>query len=330
MFKDNIFVAAADSSTLWWSTDGKTWNYPDMPSGSANFSAIAYDDNGHFVVVANDYGTSYYSSGAPDPTNKTKWEWKVGSGIDNKAQLNDVTYGDKFVAVGLNNSMPAVYSSVTEETTPIGQKWTAATGLSGSNALKAVVFAPDQPTYKYVAVGNGGTIWHSPDGKQWTQDTISDTCNFQDVTYAAGTFVAVADNGAIWVATTGNSGPEWDKAVINSSSNPIALYSVAASDTVKGSDSAFVAVGGSDYPEVWYSPNGATRWSPGQFCLQDEKTRALTCNSYGYYCGDCRAMSAVEYDNGWFTVVPDEYLDAGENYPSMHSNNGGVKWTQID
>jgi hypothetical protein len=71
-------------------------------------------------------------------------------------------------------------------TVPFGQAWT----------YNAVGAAPDFRDVSYgagvfVAVGNGGAIYSSPDAVTWTARTPPNTPNYSDIAYANGRFVVV-------------------------------------------------------------------------------------------------------------------------------------------
>jgi hypothetical protein len=59
-YANNLFVAVADQSTIWYSSDGKNWTIATGLSGEANFNDITYANN-TFVAVA-DEGTIWWSS----------------------------------------------------------------------------------------------------------------------------------------------------------------------------------------------------------------------------------------------------------------------------
>ena len=92
-YADNLFVAVADQSTIWYSPDGKTWTIATGLSGEANFRDITYGNN-TFVAVA-DEGTIWLS-----PDGK---QWKIANEIPPDGPditFNKVAFGaGQFVAV---------------------------------------------------------------------------------------------------------------------------------------------------------------------------------------------------------------------------------------
>jgi len=53
----------------------------------------------------------------------------------------------------------------------------------------------------FVAVGNSGVIWTSPDGTTWTSRTTPGTDNMYSVAWSGSLFVAVGNGGVIWTAS---------------------------------------------------------------------------------------------------------------------------------
>lgn len=124
----------------------------------------------------------------------------------------------------------------------------------------------------WVAVGQGGFIATSPDGKKWTKRSAGIKRDFNDVAYGNGRFVAVCkapDTGSgakIWVST--NNGATWSYRNSDASGDTISmgLHSVAFDG-----NGTFVAVGGlsgkitrsHDAGETWHvaTPSGSDSWN---------------------------------------------------------------------
>ena len=82
---------------------------------------------------------------------------------------------------------------------PAGATWSPGSpaGLVGTNDLHGVAYGTaSDATADYVAVGNGGSIYHSVDGLAWTQSTSAPSVNFNAITYASSyaQFYAVGVN----------------------------------------------------------------------------------------------------------------------------------------
>ncbi len=56
---------------------------------------------------------------------------------------------------------------------------------------------------RFVAVGEGGNIFTSPDGSDWTQRTSGTTVSLHNIAYGTGAFAAVGDDGTILVSYNG-------------------------------------------------------------------------------------------------------------------------------
>ena len=104
----------------------------------------------------------------------------------------------------------------------------------------------------FVAVGDSGVIWTSPDGTTWTSRTTPGTDNMRGVAWSGTLFVAVGLGGAVWTSPDGTT---W-----TSRTTP-------GTDSMRGvtsSGTLFVAVGNGGV--VWTSPDGTTwtsRTTPG-------------------------------------------------------------------
>ncbi|MBV8809791.1 MAG: hypothetical protein JO033_14045 [Acidobacteriaceae bacterium] len=107
-YADNLFVAVADQSTIWYSPDGKNWTIATGLSGEANFKDVTYG-NRTFVAVA-DEGTIWLS-----PDGK---QWTIANEIPPDGP--DITFNKvafragQFVAVadpGKREAVPIYFSS---------------------------------------------------------------------------------------------------------------------------------------------------------------------------------------------------------------------------
>jgi len=86
---------------------------------------------------------------------------------------------------------------------PPGPAWQIA--HAGDLNLNTVTFGNG----KFVAAGDHSTVWHSPDGKTWTQATLSGEADFYRIIFVpeanagAGQFIAVATEATIWYSPDG-------------------------------------------------------------------------------------------------------------------------------
>ncbi len=72
----------------------------------------------------------------------------------------------------------------------------------------------------FVAVGEEGTIVSSPDGITWTKETSPATLTLEDVVYANGVFVAVGRGSTLMISPNGHA---WTKHIYDQGSGPVNL-----------------------------------------------------------------------------------------------------------
>ena len=110
-------------------------------------------------------------------------------------EFNDVIWDDtagSWVAIGFGGS---VFTGVGIGTTTLYSQF------SGTlETLHGIVYAQNE----YVAVGNGGAIISSNQGRIWNLKTSNTNRNLRDVLYDGDRFIAVGDNGTIVTSTDKN------------------------------------------------------------------------------------------------------------------------------
>ena len=74
-----------------------------------------------------------------------------------------------------------------------GDNWQQASDINLRGRLRAAAYGAN----RFVAVGEGGRIIHSPDGDRWTTATTPTDTNLKGVAYNGTRFVAVGQNGTI-------------------------------------------------------------------------------------------------------------------------------------
>jgi hypothetical protein len=200
--------------------------------------------------------------------------------------LNGITYGSVFVAVGNNG---ALYSS------PDFNAWTTATWTTLSSpsyanlyattyyngiylaagAGGAMIYSTDAVTWTqqtsnttqdlyaiginglggYAAVGKGGTLITSTDGKTWTSLTPPIANDLHGVAYGNGTWVIVGNAGTLLTSTNGTTwtAPLYLPSTINLKS---VVYGTGVDTTTNTATYLFVAVG--DNGVLVTSPDGVT------------------------------------------------------------------------
>ncbi|MEW6156156.1 MAG: hypothetical protein AB1813_01915 [Verrucomicrobiota bacterium] len=179
-FGEQGFIGRSSTGQITKSTDGVTWTGLDQ-SPSLQIQAVARGA-GKWVVVGKGGGIAFSTEGE-------KWA-TVGSPVS--SDLADVAFGQRFVAVGAKQV--AVFSDD-------GQTWRKSNlGESSAVTLKAVAYGAGM----YVAVGERnipegspeGLVLSSSDGLEWRTRAVTQYW-LEDVTYAAGAFVAVGGFEAI-------------------------------------------------------------------------------------------------------------------------------------
>lgn len=172
------------------SVDGVYWagsNLDNMFSGS--LYGVAYG-GGMFVAVGVAAGFNSFIVASADGM---VWTGNLMQGATLPVDLYDVVYGNGvFVAVGSGGRATA---------SPNGLSWSG-TFTIGADLLNinGITFGGD----RFVAVGNVtglGTsgVYLSKDGLVWSNNVNSDmsvSCDFQDVTYCHGYFIAVTSCGS--------------------------------------------------------------------------------------------------------------------------------------
>lgn len=107
-----------------------------------------------------------------------------------------MTHGSGILALGSNYPFPdksSIWSSAD------GQAWKAV-----AENLAGVLSEVEHGNGRYVAVGYGGVITQSADGKAWTPATVPGARrNLYSVAYGGGLFVVVGSNGTLLTSPDG-------------------------------------------------------------------------------------------------------------------------------
>lgn len=111
---------------------------------------------------------------------------------------------------------------------------------------------PANVTSRFVAVGDDGLGWWSPDGKSWTASDPGGTDALRGIAYGGDRFVTVGSNGAAFWSEDGKAGNWTD-------SGPVTAERLRA---IAYGNSTFITVGNavtlSGVGEVWWSPDGVS------------------------------------------------------------------------
>jgi hypothetical protein len=171
--KQSTYVAVGDVGTVLSSTNGVNWNV--IIVGTDAFYSIAYNPQLALFCAVGAQGTIQTS---PDGVN---WTAQVSGTTQT---LYAVTYGPTgFVVVG-HAGANLISSNATT--------WTVQPVITTVNLL-AITYG-DQ----YVAVGQMGQIWSSPDSVTWTSQTSGVTVSLNSICFnGSNLYVVVGDTGNI-------------------------------------------------------------------------------------------------------------------------------------
>lgn len=207
-------------------------------SGTDTFQSVAFG-NGRFVAVGK-YGSIWFSMNGMNG-----WEKATSNPVPGNTTLYRVIHdGTRFLAAGISGT---VASSID------GTSWELLPTSKNDGSTMPHLFGLAWGNGKYVAVGSGGQIVTSPDGRTWTNEapTTGVIGNLFGVCQDGnGRFVAVGNNG--YLLTSLNGGP-WTVA-------PCPAGGVTKLTSVVFDGTRFVAVGLGGV--VMTSPNGLT-WNLG-------------------------------------------------------------------
>ena len=204
------FVAVGGTGQVWWSTSGDSGSWVSAIASATNLYAVSYG-GGRFVAVDNG-GQAYWS------TDATSGSWSVANPTGLSSITWAITHGaGRFVTVGqvaVNDACSDCHAptgfNVGWSTDGVG--WSTAT--VGGNMLVGVTYGNS----RFMAVGQSGATWWSPDGAagNWF-DSSPGGNDLQAVAYGEangeGRFVAVGDSGLVqWSA----DGDTWNTDVAGS------------------------------------------------------------------------------------------------------------------
>lgn len=176
-YAEGMFVAVGEEGEIGTSDNGNTW--VERSSGvTATLRSVVFG-NGRWLAASRD-GVLVSS---PDGINWTQISNSAGNTLRDMTQAKGA-----YVAVGDKGRIL---------TSADGKRWT---GQSFSaNPLKAVAFGAD----RFVAAG-GRWIVASWDGLNWSSEAVlPEASEVNDLTFANGVFLAVGDAGKIWTSPDG-------------------------------------------------------------------------------------------------------------------------------
>ncbi len=248
IYDGSNFIATGWQQRIYSSTDGYSWTSVNRFGSNIGLNGNAY--SGSTFVSVGDKGTIYSST---DVVDGATWTSRTQASSRNyEVVAHD---GTQFVAAGYPNRVA---------TSVDGKTWNHTTGTGLTDTSYDMVYANSM----FVIAANGGRIFTSTNGINWTLRASGTTSLLEDITYDNSMFVAVGMNGTI---VTSSDGINWT----------VQTSGVSAHlEGVSYGNSAFVAVGYSGV--VLTSPNGVT-WT--------EQVSGIAINLYD-----------VTYGNGLFVA----------------------------
>jgi hypothetical protein len=199
------YVAAVGGDAVAYSTDSTTWTYSNFYN-SNDVQTVAYN-SGTYVMMGND--NACYTS-----TNLVTWTSRT-TGAASTTNWQDVTYGDKWVAVGSDSS------------TSLGRIRTSTDGIDWDNRSPSALNAGEIPKKvvwngtRYVIATDIVGAQSSTDGVTWATgtDITGWTGNYNSVNYGGGNWILcsayngrihTSTNGTSWTTVTADTSGGWD------------------------------------------------------------------------------------------------------------------------
>jgi hypothetical protein len=213
----NPIISVGSSGIVAISTNGLEWNQSFIGYGqTVDFNSVAVADTSRYYAVG-EFAKVVTATGIN--TTLSSWtelkllEEQVVLGLPDPI-INFSTYYNTFNDVA--------YSSLRRTLVAVGDGVGLFTGVGiGTTAL----YKRNPPAFvnlngvatnnvRFVVVGDGGIILHSMDGNIWDRVVqLPTTRNFEKVIWTGTQFVAVGQNGTIFVSPTGNT--NWTRIVPN-------------------------------------------------------------------------------------------------------------------
>ena len=260
IFANGYYVACGTNAELGYSTDGETWTVvAPFISTSLTLTNITYG-KGKFVVLDQN-GNLFAAEGTPDTWTKICDESYWPGGVGSLIYANN-----QFVAAG------DYFAAFSEDCI----SWTI---VEAPSTYNQIAFGNG----RYVAVGGGGAVSVSYDGKTWTDCSNPDvTGDLRAVTYAQGHWFIGGINGTImytddfvnWgIATSNSEGVRYVRAIVYMENKfYAACYN---SSPARG--------------EIWVSNDGMTwtvqhQQSSMLWCMSAKDGRLITAGDSGCVC----------------------------------------------
>jgi hypothetical protein len=281
-FGNGRFVAVGVLSMFWLSTIHVSTNGIDwtsvLPGGFHPILNIVFLE-GQFVATGNN-GTILTS------TNGFDWTIRRG-GVP--TLLWSVAEGNGTIA-----AVGGFFNGVGTVLTTSGDLTWQSQPYTNANYLLRVLYTNGT----FLAVGSGGRVSISADGKNWAAHTTAISDWLYDVIYARGTYVSVAHNQVQW----STNGVAWTQSVVSANAGIYLSHLGFGNDT-------FVAIG--EFGEVFCSTN-LLAWVPGN----TGSTQRLSSIAFG------RELFVAVGDAGTILRSSDGMAWTSQSAPTTNALNG--------
>lgn len=228
-FGNGLFVVASANGAIYSGTDGFSW-VTNLAPGGVSYTALGAGANyqtGGMMYIAMGNNSSYRSSKDAIAWTNTaggiSGNWKsvaylpgTGCGFVASDGSNRIAYNGTGAGNFTSYSLPiGVFALVAggigyymRRVVAVGPSGFAYTSAPNSAANWAMVASPPSGSYNavcwanglFVAVGDAGAIATSPDGVNWTKQTVG-TENFTVVAgHDGGTFIAATSTGSVYTS----------------------------------------------------------------------------------------------------------------------------------
>jgi hypothetical protein len=271
------------------------WSISNL-SASVSLNSVTYG-NSQFVTVGVEQTSLAYCGIILTSSGNTIWRTSYSDTAS--SSLNSVTYGNgKFVAVGYQtnpgatNSNPSSYHGIILNSTN-GTDWI----IKDSSATWPPFYSVTYGNNQFVAVGDSGIIFTSPNGLIWTRKLSGTTSWLSSVAYGNSRFVAVGPDTIL----TSPDGTTWSKKSFDTT--------YFLSSVTYGNDQ-FVTVG---FPDFVMTSSDAMTWTT---------RHSGTGGQNGVF------LQSVAYGSGQFVAVGGyNVYHAALVYGRILVSPEGITWT---
>jgi len=175
---------------------GSNWN-SGLSLGPQNLNGVGYNPTLNRLVTVGNAGTIFagdFNYTNTNPPGVTAWTPPTSLPTGFVSDLSAVMFsGSQFIALGTDGSIL---------TSADGNAWILSThpvssGGAAGPRMNSIAFGIVSNATIYVAVGDGGNIFTSPDLMTWNPQTSHTGNNLYNVSFPNGVFVATGANGTL-------------------------------------------------------------------------------------------------------------------------------------